>query len=63
MKPDFNNLSIFQSLKLRILREKSLQYLWNYFFPRNFGLLWIKGVTIIDPTCINIGRLERIQST
>jgi len=40
----FTNLGIFQSLKLRILKKKSFQFLLIY-HSKYFGLFWVKKKT------------------
>jgi len=63
----FNNLSIFQKLKLRNLMEKSpLNFCKAKFHSKYFGLLWVKVISrgvANNPTCINIARLEGTQQT
>ena len=48
----FNNLGIFQSLKLRILMEKflsiSLKLNFAWFHSKYFGLLWVNLIQLFS---------------
>jgi len=49
--PIFNNFGIFQSLKFRILWEKSFHFHLTKFHSKYFGLLWVTVIPILFQVC------------